>query len=242
MTPDPDLVAWLRSAGPFRELGEAWLETLALHTTRRTLSGGEYVWRHGDSAQYFVIVQRGLVAIQRVTPDGEVVFLALFGDGDTLCIVPAMQHLALPADAIAVSERVEVLLVAAGPLLSAAREHPEIAGLLNRVLLQHTSSLRTKIDIVTAGTVPRRVAALLLYLAERFGREIANGVIGIDPALTREQIGQLVNARTETVIRIMSRWSKAGWIEGTSSSLRISRTDMLKRIVHGVPGHPVRGA
>ncbi len=241
MTPDPDLIARLRAAGPFRELDDAWVRTLALHATRRTLSSGDYVWRHGDSAQYFVIVQRGLVAIQRVTPEGEVVFVALFGSGDTLCIVPAMQHMALPADAIAVSERVEVLLVTAAPVLSAARDHPEIAAVLNRALLQHTSSLRTKIDIVTAGTVPRRVAALLLHLAERFGREIGGGVIEIDPALTREQIGQLVNARTETVIRIMSRWSKAGWIEGTSSSLRLSRIDMLKRIVYGV-ARPVGAA
>lgn len=106
----------------------------------------------------------------------------------------------------------------------------------NRALLEHTASLRSKIDIVSAGTVPRRVAALLLHLAGRFGREFKDGTMEIQPALTREQIGQLVNARTETVIRIMSRWSKAGWIRGTSSGIKLMRMDMLWRMAREAVG------
>jgi len=241
MAVDPDIVGKLRSAGPFRELDPKWIEELALHASRRELAAGEYVWRHGDTAQYVIVVERGLVAIQRMTADGEAVLVALFGPGDTLCVVPALQHMVLPADAIAITQTVDVLRIAAAPVLSAADRHPEIAAVLNRALLQHTSSLRSKIDIVSAGTVPRRVAALLLHLAERFGHPIAGGAIQVDPALTREQIGQLVNARTETVIRIMSRWSKADWIEGTSASLRIMRIDMLERIVHGIAGPRTAG-
>jgi CRP-like cAMP-binding protein len=71
---------------------------------------------------------------------------------------------------------------------------------------------------------------LLLYLARRFGRAAEDGHLVIDPALTREQIAQFVNARSETVIRIMSRWAKAGWIHGTAPSVHLLRLDMLKRI------------
>ena len=100
----------------------------------------------------------------------------------------------------------------------------------NRALLEHTSSLRSKIELVSAGNTPRRIAALLLYLGERFGRKSDDGTVEIRPALTREQIGQLVNARTETVIRIMSRWSKARWIHGTAPKLKLLRVDMLQRM------------
>ena len=236
MTMDLGLVDKLRVTDLFREFDTKLLEQLAASSVRRTLRAGEYAWRRGDAAQYFVIVYEGLVAIQRTSADGEEVLVALFGPGDTLCIVPALQHIPLPADAVAVTERVEIVAVAAAPVLSAVDSHPKLATALNRALLHHTSTLRSKIDIVSAGTVPRRIASLLLYLAERFGRMSSDGVVHIDSALTREQIGQLVNARTETVIRIMSRWAKAGWIQGNAPTLRLLRTDMLQRIIRGAGG------
>lgn len=234
--PDSRLIARLRAAGPFRELRSDWIERLAMHCTRRQLSGGDYVWRRGEAAQSFIVVEEGLVAVQRDTVDGERVLVALFGPGDTLCVVPALQHIPFPVDAVTVTERAEVLVVAAAPVLGALDRDAELAAALNRALLDHASSLRNKIDIVSAGTVPRRVAALLLHLAERFGRESDDGTVEIHPALTREQIGQLVNARTETVIRIMSRWSKAGWIYGTAPKLKLLRTDMLRRMARDAAG------
>jgi CRP-like cAMP-binding protein len=230
------LTAALRAAGPFRGLRANWIERLAAHCTRRQFSAGDYVWRRGEAAQSFVVVEEGLVAVQRDTVDGENVLVALFGPGDTLCVVPALQHTPFPADAVAVAERVEVLVVAAAPVLVALDRDAELAAALNRALLDHASSLRNKIDIVSAGTVPRRVAALLLYLSKRFGRESDDGTIEIYPAVTREQIGQLVNARTETVIRIMSRWSKAGWIKGAAPRLKLLRADMLRRMARDAAG------
>lgn len=230
------LTAALRAAGPFRELRADWIERLAAHCTRRQFSAGDYVWRRGEAAQSFVVVEEGLVAVQRDTVDGENVLVALFGPGDTLCVVPALQHTPFPADAVAVAERVEVLVVAAAPVLVALDRDAELAAALNRALLDHASSLRNKIDIVSAGTVPRRVATLLLYLSKRFGRKSDDGTIEIYPAVTREQIGQLVNARTETVIRIMSRWSKAGWIQGAAPRLKLLRADMLRRMARDAAG------
>lgn len=233
---DLKLVAELREAGPFRALRSEWIERLAKHCTRRQLRAGDYVWRRGDTAQSFVVVREGLVAIQRSTVDGESVLVALFGPGDTLCVVPALQHIPFPADAVTATRRAEVLLISAAPVLDALAQDPELAAALNRALLEHTSSLRSKIELVSAGNTPRRLAALLLYLAERFGRKSGDGTVEIRPALTREQLGQLVNARTETVIRIMSRWSKARWIHGTAPKLKLLRMDMLQRAARDAAG------
>ncbi len=233
---DSRLIDDLRAASPFRGLRSDWIERLAIHCTRRQLSAGDYVWRRGEAAQSFIVVKEGLIAVQRDMVDGENVLVALFGPGDTLCVVPALQHVPFPADAVTVSERAEVLVVTAAPVLRALDHDVELAAALNRALLDHTSSLRNKIDIVSAGTVPRRVAALLLYLAERFGHESDDGTVEIYPAVTREQIGQLVNARTETVIRIMSRWSKAGWVQGAAPRLTLLRTDMLRRMARDAAG------
>lgn len=234
------LAAELRSAGPFHQLPSDWIDRLAEQTTRREVEAGGYVWRRGESARSFIVVREGLVAVQRDTAEGENVLVALFGPGDTLCVVPALQHMPFPADAVAVADRTVVLSVAAAPILDALDRDAQLAAAVNRALLDHTASLRNKIDIVSAGTVPRRVAALLLHLGRRFGHACGDGAIEIHPAATREQIGRLVNARTETVIRIMSRWSKAGWIAGVAPTLKLLRPDMLLRMAPDASAMPPR--
>jgi CRP-like cAMP-binding protein len=219
----------LCAAKPFRLLDGPSIVKLGVRITSRELDAGEYLWRKGDAARHISVVEAGVVAMQRVTASGDAAIIALFAPGDPLCIAAAVQQIAFPADAVALTDA-RILSVTAGPLLRAATQQPDIAATLNRALLAHTGSLRAKIDIVSAGSVPRRIAALLLYLARRFGRAAEDGHLVIDPALTREQIAQFVNARSETVIRIMSRWAKAGWIHGTAPSVHLLRLDMLKRI------------
>jgi CRP-like cAMP-binding protein len=52
----------------------------------------------------------------------------------------------------------------------------------------------------------------------------------VEVSLAREDIGQLVSARVETVIRILSRWQKAGWLANRPGGIEILREDMLRRI------------
>lgn len=40
-----------------------------------------------------------------------------------------------------------------------------------------------------------------------------------------------MSARVETVIRILSRWQKAGWLVARPGGIEIVRADMLQRIV-----------
>ncbi len=104
---------------------------------------------------------------------------------------------------------------------------------VNRLLVRHTAVLRAKIDIVAAGSVPKRLAALLLYLLERFGSVRADGIGRIPIVLTRLQISELVDARIETVIRILSRWQKADWLRTAAGGFELCRVDMLRRIAGG---------
>ena len=226
----------LRESKLFYDIDVKLMERLATHSETRTFRAGEHAWRQGDTPRHFIVVQEGIVAIQQITADGTAVVVSLFGPHDALCIAPTLQRTPLPADAVAMTDKAVVLMIAAEPVLNALGTDPRLAAALNHALLAHTAILRSKIEIVSAGTVPRRIAALLLHLAGRFGRIRDKQEVHINPALTREQIGQMVNARTETVIRIMSRWAKAGWIQGGSPTLAILRSDMLRRIACGAAG------
>jgi CRP-like cAMP-binding protein len=99
----------------------------------------------------------------------------------------------------------------------------DLAQAINRSLVSHTVALRQKIRIMTAGPVERRLAALLMHLAERFGDESANGSITIPVVLSRSDLARLVGATIETTIRTMSRWQKAGVLSTTPQGFVIHK-------------------
>lgn len=240
MTDETPALALLQASTLYSELETPLLERLARDSAVRQLRGGELVWRAGEKATHFVSVEAGLVAIRRLSPEGESTLVNLFGPGESLCITPALQGMRFPGDAVAVTDRVTLLSVPAAPLIAAMDRNPTLSRAIGRTLVEHTQILRSKIDIVSAGSVPRRLAALMLDLIERFGVAGDDDTAEIPLTLTREQLGQLVNARTETVIRILSKWQKAGWFASSSGGFRIERLEILRRIVQGRPSRPAR--
>lgn len=231
MTGMQELADRLGAMDFFAGLDRALLELLAHNALSRRFAAGERIWRTGEDAAHFVTIEEGLVELEQVTPAGEGMMMGLFGQGDTLCIMPALKGGPYPADAVALTESVSTLLVPAHAVFDAIDAHPALEHALNRALIAHADLLHAKIGIVSAGSVPRRLAALFLYLARRFGRQQPGGEVRLDLALTRERIGQLVGARTETVIRVLSRWQRAGWLHSGARGFELVRPEMLDKVV-----------
>lgn len=225
------LAGRLGAAGLFAGLGPTLLEALGREAIARRFVAGERVWRSGDAATHFVSVEEGLVEVEQATAQGEGILVGLFGPGDTLCVVPALRSRPYPADAIALTETVSAVLVPSRVVFGALEAHPPLARALNRALVEHAELLHAKIGIVSAGPVPRRLAALFVYLGRRFGRREANGVLRVDLALTRERIGRLVGARTETVIRVLSRWQKAGRLRSHTAGFELLQPEVLEKVI-----------
>jgi len=214
----------------FSEVGELPLARLAREMTRHRFKAGERLWYAGDKADHLTLIDDGIVEIERTRRSGDGVILGLFATGETVGLPAAIAHKLYPADAIALSDHVNIVRIRAPAMLQVMREHLPLALAVNHALLQHNAALHASIEIVGAGSVPKRLAALFLFLGRRFGIRTASGGLHINLALTREQIGRLVSARVETVIRIMSRWQKAGWLKGARNGIDITRVDMLQRM------------
>lgn len=227
------LSARLRASKLFHGLGESWLARLAGESRFVRLDEGEYLWRAGDEATHFVIIQRGLVQIVQPTAGGEDALLALFGPRESVGDSAVLERGRYPADAVAASETVEVLRVRAEPVLAALSRDPELSRALNRALLDHTRALRAKITVMSAGSVPQRLATLLLHLADRFGDEDEDGVVGIPVPLSRAALSRLVGARVETVIRIVSRWQKDGVLTTTKDGFEVESLARLETLARG---------
>jgi CRP-like cAMP-binding protein len=219
----------LKASLLFRGVGESTLRSFAAVATKGRYEAGESIWRQGDQATAFVIVTRGLVEIERRGSDGTRDILAIFGPRESIGDAAALSASCYPAEALALGE-VEVVRVPAAPVVGAMQREPEVAVALNRALLEHTRALREKIAIMTAGAVPRRLATVLLHLADRFGDERSDGVIAVPVVLSRAGLARLVGATLETTIRTMSRWQKAGLVKTTSEGFVLMRIETLEEL------------
>lgn len=212
------------------------LDRFARETIGRSYTSGEYLWHAGDAAAHFTVIQSGLVEIRRPTPSGEGAILGLFGPRESVGDFAVLERGTYPADAIAISETVEVLRVRADAVLEALERDAELARAVRTSLMEHIRMLRTKIDVMSAGPVPSRLATLLMHLVDRFGDELEDGTVSVAIALSRGQLARLVGARTETVIRTMTKWQREGWVETSNDGMRFRSTEPLKSLMESPSG------
>ncbi len=234
MVGDPEAAGLrgLRGARLFRGAPDALLAQFARQAVQARYAEGERLWRAGEIAHYFTIVQRGLVQIQRRAASGEPALLAVFGPTESIGDVAAIELGAYPADAQAVTQ-VEVVRVPALLVTASAEREPALARALQRALLEHTRALFAKIDIVSAGAVPARLATLLLHWHERFGDEDERGRAEVPIPLSRSALAHLVSARPETVIRALSAMQKSGVLAATQGSFTVLDLARLQALAGG---------
>ncbi len=216
----------------FSGLERGALSDIARLATARRLTAGERLWSAGDPPTHFTLILSGLFKIIRTAADGTEAIVALFGPHESIGDVAVIGRRPYPAAAIVCSESAEILRVPAEPVLAAMNARPDFAGSMSRTLVEHTQMLQEKIRIMSAGSVPKRLATLLLGLAERFGDEAEDGSIGIPVCLSRTELACLIGARVETTIRTIRAWEKAGVVETTSSGFQIHQPETLVRATY----------
>ena len=214
----------------FRALSAELHARLAAHAHVVTVGEGERLWRAGDRALHFTCIQRGLVQIVKHTSRGGEALLGIFGPGECVGAVAVLRAAEYPADAVALSPVTEVLHIEAAPLLEALATDASLAASMQSQLCEHIQALHVKIDVLSAGAVPARIAILFLHLAERFGDETEAGTTWVPVGLSRAAVSNLVSARVETVIRALSRWRQEGWFRERDDGFEVDDVQRLRAI------------
>lgn len=224
----PRLAESFRAFSLLRQASSATLEALAGETETRQVPCGEFLWRAGSVPTHVFLLRRGLVEIVRPTASGAEVGLALFGARECPGLFASLDGREFPADARVLSESAEVMEVPRLRLLEVVDADPEVGRAMSEVLRHHNAVLREKVDVLTAGEVPQRLATLFLVLLERFGDEGEHGEQQLPMVLARSVLARLVNARVETVIRVLSKWDKEAFVKTSPRGFIVHDTGRLR--------------
>lgn len=226
--PHTRVLAALRGSRLLHHVDAATLEVLSRHARTTHLREGEPLWRAGEPADAFTIIQRGLVQVERMTISRKPVIVGIFGPRESVGTTAALGRGCYPADAIVASLDAVVVRIPRELVLFVMEQQPALRRAIQLALLDHTHMLTAKIDIVSAGSVAARICALLLHLSERFGDEQEDGSTWLPLSLSRVAFSRLICSRVETATRALSALRQDGVVHLSRDGVHIVDLEALR--------------
>lgn len=197
-------------------------------TQRKRVRRGEALFRTGETFDAVYPVHLGFFKTRVTADDGREQITGFPMPGDVLGF-DAISTGAFQCDAIAL-EDAQVCVVPFERLETLSREFDTLQRQLHRVLSREI--VRDQGVMMLLGTMraEQRVATLLLSLSRRFEQR------GFSPSdfnlrMTREEIGNFLGLKLETVSRTLSRLQEESAITVDGRRLRIGNASRLQEIV-----------
>lgn len=210
---------FLRKIQLFVELDEQELSRLDEITLKRTYRKNAHIFMEGEPRQAVFFIQKGIVKIYRIDPDGNEQVVSFLKEGDMFPHTGFFDAMPYPANAIVV-EATELFVIPVNAFEQLILDMPSIAIKLMRVMGQKIRELQSKLYEFVTQDVNRRIVSFLIRMAGEHGQN-ENGSIRIDIPLTNQEFANMVGTTRETVNRVMNHLKKNGIIEMSRSSIVI---------------------
>jgi len=181
----------LRENRVFNSLDEEALEDLSGMVEAVTLHNGDVLFEKGDPGDHLYTINEGLLKISVTDSDTDrKKTLALIGEGEVVGEMAVFGNNKRSGKAIAIRETL-LLRIPEDNFLNILSHYPKVGQNLIAILCERLVMTDEEIQSVTFQTVPGRLAAQLLRLADKFGTDLEDGR-AITIELTHDQLGDLV--------------------------------------------------
>ena len=223
------VISTLRACQLFAGLPQADLEKIAAVTVVKSLGKNDYLFREGDPASGFYVIQRGAVNVHRVSASGKEQVIHVFRSGDSFAEVALASATGYPADARAL-EPTQVLLVQKAGILQLLKRQPELALRMLGAMSSHLRVLVSQIEDLTLKDVETRLAN---WLVKRCPDPHGQIPVTIDLATNKRVLAAELGTISETFSRTLAKFRKQKLIAVRGKSVTIlsplKLMELLKR-------------
>jgi CRP/FNR family transcriptional regulator len=191
------------------------------------LPQGKVLFHQGQSSNDCYWLARGLLKGAVEASGGVPLVVCLYGPGELVGKIPAIDGLPQPTTVEAVSD-CRLVAIHHGSFQSALDFHPEFSRWLARLMGQR---MRAAYDdrVATSLAVTGRVAHALLKLAMLAGEKLEADRMGLSFALSHDVLASLAGVSRESATRTLSQWRKQGVIDRSERYPIIILKDRLER-------------
>ena len=217
----------LRSCQLFMGLPAADIAAVASFALTKHLAKGDYLFREGDPAQGFYIVQRGAVKVHRVSAAGKEQVIHVFRPMESFAEAALASEGGYPADARA-TETSAAVLVPKRDFIALLRNRPELALRMLGSMSQHLRVLVGLLDDLALKDTETRVANWLL---KRCPKPLRAGAIVIELDRTKRVLAAELGATSETLSRTLAKFRDQKLLRVAGRTITITQPRQLDKLL-----------
>src|SRR4051794_6039172 len=191
----------LRHCQLFAGLAAAEIEEIASFVVPKHLAKGEYLFRAGDRAEGFYVVEQGAINVHRVNAAGKEQTIHLFQPVESFAEAAIAVETGYPANARAVKDST-VLLVPKKEFVDLLRRRPELSLRMLGSMSQHLRVVVSLLDDLTLKDVESRLANWLL---QRCPRPLPGRACDIQLDRTKRVLAAEMGTASETLSRSLAK-------------------------------------
>jgi CRP/FNR family cyclic AMP-dependent transcriptional regulator len=199
----------LRTIPLFAVVDDEALEALADLLIERRIPKHQTIVEEGLPGDYMYVIRDGQVKVTKLSGDGREKILELLGPGDFFGEMSLLDNAERSASVKSLTET-RILALSRNDFLKELRRNPDLSMAVIQELTRRVRQMDEQASSLSFQRVKERTRGLLVRLAkEESGRA---GRLAT-PALTHQQIADMIGTSRETVTRVVKRLKEQGWLE-----------------------------
>ncbi len=213
-------------------LPEALSSGLFARAARIRLAADELLFSAGDEGDGCYRVERGLVKLSILSPDGGERILDVLGPGSIVGELSMVDGAPRSTAVYAVNDS-ELSYVSRAAFKAFAESHPEIYRHVATLLAQRVREMN---DIAVAWSflsLEGRAAHALLEVAEAFGEDIGAGRLLIRHKIEQSDFAAMAGIARENISRILNKWMREKLISRHAGYYCIEAREKIETLAGG---------
>lgn len=198
------LLATLRRTKMFADLSAENLEAVAEVCVVRSLEKGGMLFREGDRAEGFYVLQSGAISVFKLTPDGREQIICVFRPPESFAEVTLATLETYPANAVALESSTVIVVQRAGFRELIVRK-PELSLHMLASMSLHLKHLVQTLQDYKGRQIEGRLVDWLL-------RHAPPGGTVVELPVTKKNVAGQLGVTSETLSRTLARFREEGLI------------------------------
>jgi CRP-like cAMP-binding protein len=198
----------LRTIPLFSSVSDEDLESIASLLIERRFPAGKTIVEEGLPGDYMYVIREGRVKVTKLSGDGREKILELLESGEFFGEMSLLDRAPRSASVKTLAET-RILALARNDFLSVLRRSPDLAMAVIQELTRRLRQVDEQASSLSFQSVEERTKGLL----QRMAREEVAGQMRRTPALTHQQIADMIGTSRETVTRVVKELKEQGWLQ-----------------------------
>ena len=217
-------IGYLMAMDLFQDLDSKDMDWLERVTTMLTAEKGRVVYMPGETGEVLFLLKTGRVQIYRLSPDGQKLVIAILGPktffGEMSLLGQGMYD--TYAETL---EDATICAMSRNDLEQLISRHPAVALRILNIVGQRLVEAESMLEDLAFRSVPARIGALLVRLAERQGDPVV--------LLTHQELAEMAGTYRETVTVCLNQFKAEGFIELGRRQIVLLDIPGLQRAIQG---------